>query len=179
MSNNPFDSPWTQGNDQSAPGTYPSETVPPGQGYPAAPAPGQPYGAQAPGQPYQAAPGQAGGYGSYPEASYQGMAPAHQGGYAANPYEYAPQSQTQNTMAIVSLVAGIAGFVILPLISSIVAIITGNKAKKEIAQTGQQGLGMAKAGTILGWIGVAFTILGIILVIIFVVVIGASSVTYR
>ena len=65
--------------------------------------------------------------------------------------------------AIASLVLGIAGFVIFPLIPSVLAIILGHSAKKDIEnRPGLGGEGMATAGVILGWIGVGVTVLGIL-----------------
>lgn len=66
-------------------------------------------------------------------------------------------AQTTSTMAIVSLILGILGLVgVLPIIGSIGAIITGNMAQKEIAASPGRysGEGMARGGTILGWVGV-------------------------
>jgi hypothetical protein len=70
-------------------------------------------------------------------------------------------------MAIVSLVAGIASWVILPFIAAIVAVITGNMAKKEIRESGGtvSGEGLAKAGVILGYVNLGLAVLGICLVI--------------
>ena len=71
------------------------------------------------------------------------------------PYQPAPQN---HTMGIISLIVGILGLVgILPIVGSVAAIITGNMAKKDIAANPAmyQGPGMANAGVILGWIGVA------------------------
>ena len=63
-----------------------------------------------------------------------------------NPPAVAPQQQTKtNTLAIVSL---ITAFLI-----SIVAVITGHIALKQIDQTGEQGRGLALAGLIIGYIG--------------------------
>lgn len=77
----------------------------------------------------------------------------------------APQTSTgpTNSMALISLIAGILGFTVFPVLGSIVAIITGNMAKKEIAESAgaQSGEGLAKAGVILGWIGVVLGVLGI------------------
>jgi hypothetical protein len=72
-----------------------------------------------------------------------------------------------STMAIVSLVAGIASWVILPFIAAIVAVITGNMAKKEIRESGGtvSGEGLAKAGVILGYVNLGLVLLGICLVI--------------
>lgn len=70
-----------------------------------------------------------------------------------------------STLAIVSLVTGILGWTILPFIASIVAVVTGHLAKKEIRESGGQisGDGMALAGLILGYTMIGLAILGIIL----------------
>lgn len=67
-----------------------------------------------------------------------------------------------NTMPVVSLVFSIMGWTALPLIGSIVAIITGYKARKEIQQSGgvDEGDGLATAGIILGWIPITILLLG-------------------
>ena len=66
------------------------------------------------------------------------------------PTYYAPPN---STMAVVSLVAGILGWVVLPLISSLVAVVTGHMAKNEIRASGGRiaGDGLATAGLILGY----------------------------
>lgn len=71
----------------------------------------------------------------------------------------APQTSGK---AVVSLVFGILGFVFLPLIAGIVAVVTGNSARNEIRQSAGRlsGEGMATAGIILGWINLGLTILG-------------------
>lgn len=81
--------------------------------------------------------------------------------------EQIPSSNTtyslpNSSMAIVSLVAGILGLTFFPLLGSIVALVTGSMAKKEIlnSQGSLGGEGMARAGTILGWIGVALSLIG-------------------
>ena len=68
-----------------------------------------------------------------------------------------------SSTAIISLVAGILGLSFVPGIGSIVAVIVGNMAKKEIAESGGRlgGEGMANIGVILGWIGIALTVGGI------------------
>ena len=66
-----------------------------------------------------------------------------------------------------SLVLGIAGFVVCPLICSVLAIIFGLQAKTKIRQDPSlQGEGMAQAGFILGIIGLAVGAILIIIVII-------------
>jgi hypothetical protein len=78
------------------------------------------------------------------------------------PPENAYQAKPNSTMALVSLIAGILGFTFLPTIGSIVALITGYMAKKEIKESAGalSGEGMATAGLILGWIGVGLTVVG-------------------
>ncbi|MGB9640965.1 MAG: DUF4190 domain-containing protein [Anaerolineales bacterium] len=73
-----------------------------------------------------------------------------------------PYSPPNSSMAIVSLIAGICGLTIFPFIGSIVAVITGSMAKKEILNSrgALGGDGLAKAGIILGWIGIGLGVLG-------------------
>ncbi len=76
-----------------------------------------------------------------------------------------PTTKRESTLAIVSLITGILGWTLLPFISSIVAVITGHMAKKEIRESGgnMSGDGMATAGLILGYTMIGLAILGIIL----------------
>jgi hypothetical protein len=65
-------------------------------------------------------------------------------------------------LAIISLVAGIGQF-LMPIVAAIVAIVCGHIARGKIrrSQGREAGSGMALAGLILGYIGIAFTILAI------------------
>ena len=56
-----------------------------------------------------------------------------------------------NGMAIASMVLGI---VWVYGIGSILALVFGYQAKREIARSGQRGSGMATAGIVLGWVGI-------------------------
>jgi uncharacterized Tic20 family protein len=78
----------------------------------------------------------------------------------------APQQQN-NTMAIISLIASILGLTFIPTIGSIVGLILGYMARRQIRESGgaMGGEGMAKAGIIIGWIGVGLAVLGICIVI--------------
>jgi hypothetical protein len=77
-----------------------------------------------------------------------------------NPYQTPLQPMTRtSTTAIISLVAGILGFVqILPIIGPIIAVITGHMAKSEIKKSAGMvtGNGMATTGLVLGYIMLAF-----------------------
>lgn len=71
-------------------------------------------------------------------------------------------TKPNHPLAIVSLVLGILGVIaVLPVIGPIGAIIAGIAAKKEILQNPTQysGENLAQAGVVLGWIGVALSVL--------------------
>lgn len=77
-----------------------------------------------------------------------------------------PQEATQtNTMALISVISGVLGLTLVPLIGSIVAVITGPMARNEIrASAGRQtGEGLATAGIVLGWIGIGLAVFGLCL----------------
>jgi hypothetical protein len=73
------------------------------------------------------------------------------------PYPPPPPLARNSTMAIVSLISGIASWFLLPFIAAIVAIITGHMAKNEIKTSAGMitGNGMATAGLILGYVQLA------------------------
>jgi len=79
------------------------------------------------------------------------------------PYTGPNSEIPKSTTAIISLIAGILGLTFLPLIGSIVALITSSMAKNEIAESGGSlsGEEMARVGMILGWIGVGLTVIGV------------------
>jgi dihydroorotate dehydrogenase len=70
--------------------------------------------------------------------------------------------QSTHSLAVISLVLSILGFMpVLPVIGSIAGIITGYIARRNIAANPAfySGDGLAKAGIVLGWIGVALLVL--------------------
>ncbi len=76
------------------------------------------------------------------------------------------QSQ-QNTLAIVSLIAGILSWLILPVIGSLVAIVTGHKARQAIRLDARQsGDVMAIIGLVLGYSSLVLVVIAILLVTI-------------
>jgi uncharacterized membrane protein len=78
--------------------------------------------------------------------------------------------------AIASLVLGIGGFLIFPVVLSILAIVFGRSAKREIAERpGLGGAGLATAGIVLGWIGVALTVIAVLFVVLLVAASTGSS----
>src|SRR3954470_20707687 len=86
--------------------------------------------------------------------------------------QWGPPPQQTSTNATVALVLGICGFVVCPLVCSILAIVFAGKAYEEIDRSGGRlgGRGMAQAGKILGWVGLGVWGLGILAYIAFIVV---------
>ncbi len=79
-----------------------------------------------------------------------------------NIYQQTPSNIPQNsTMAMVSMIAGIVSWVLAPFIGSLIAIITGHMAKREIRESNGQlgGDGMATAGLVLGYLQLVPSIL--------------------
>jgi hypothetical protein len=80
-----------------------------------------------------------------------------------------PASEGTSGNAIASLVLGIAGLVIFPLVPSILAIVLGQSAKRDIRQRpGLGGEGLATAGIVLGWVGVVLVTLAVVLIVMLV-----------
>jgi hypothetical protein len=92
-----------------------------------------------------------------------GMQMSQQPYYAPSPV--APQT---SGMAIGSLIASILGLTLFPTIGSVIGLILGYVARNQIRDSGGTigGDGVAKAGIILGWIGVALAVVGVCLVIL-------------
>jgi hypothetical protein len=80
-----------------------------------------------------------------------------------------------STLAVISLISGIASYFIVPLFGAIAAIITGNIAKKDIKESAGRLTGddMAKWGMILGWINIGLSLIG--LCVVMLILIGVIS----
>jgi Domain of unknown function (DUF4190) len=92
------------------------------------------------------------------------------GGTAARP---------TNSLAVVSLVAGVAGYVIPhPFLAGIIAIITGHMARKQIRQTGEGGGTFALIGLILGYVHFALSILLVGLLVLLLFGVGLFAVSH-
>ena len=91
-------------------------------------------------------------YSPPPGQPYYGPQPPYPA-YQQQPYPAYPAVPPTNGLAIAALVCGVGGFVIG--LSFIPAIICGHLARAQIRRTGEQGAGLALAGLILGYVGVA------------------------
>ena len=74
-----------------------------------------------------------------------------------------------STLAVVSLIFGILGWILIPWIGSLVAIVTGHLARGEIRRSpgALDGDGMAIAGLVLGYAMLALSLLGIVFLLLF------------
>jgi hypothetical protein len=85
-----------------------------------------------------------------------------------------PQFARTNSLAITSLVCGIAQMMFGPL-ATVPAVVCGHMARHQIRRTGEQGAGMALAGLILGWIGVGFTALVVVIALLAAVAVSSGG----
>jgi len=154
--------------------------APPAYGQPSTPGTQPPaYDAPAYGQPpvYGAPPA----YGSpqptpYGQPAYgqppYGRPPYGQPGYGQTPYGYGAPTRRTNVLSVVALVSSVGGFVLawtwVLAVGVVVGVITGHIALGQIKRTGEAGRGMALAGVIVGWVGIGFGILGLLLFALFI-----------
>jgi hypothetical protein len=128
---------------------------------PAAPS----YGAPAPGsQPYGAA-----AYGTPPYGTPGYGMPPGQPGYG---YPYA--APKTNGLAIAALVVSLVSLVSCPP-AGLAAAIMGHISRRQITERREEGAGMALAGIVIGWIGVA---LSAGFALFFIAIIASSSSGY-
>jgi Domain of unknown function (DUF4190) len=79
-----------------------------------------------------------------------------------------PMRVRTSTMSVISLVMGIMGITVLPLIGGMVAIATGHAALREIRDSGDriEGKGMARVGLGLGYLQLVLTLIVVLVVIV-------------
>ena len=96
-----------------------------------------------------------------------------------SPFSSASVPVQASSLAIVSLVSGIACWFVLPLIGAIIAVITGHMAKKEIRESAGRlsGVEMANAGLTLGYVHLALTAITVFCIIVICVAILALAIT--
>lgn len=79
--------------------------------------------------------------------------------------EYTNQEQVTSAWSIISLIGGISNFIGFPFWGALIALITGYIAKSEIEKSHGRvgGERLAKAGLVLGWVGMGLGLLVICL----------------
>lgn len=84
------------------------------------------------------------------------------------PYPQAPAET--NTLALISLIAGIISWFMAPLVGGIIAVITGHMALRQLAESPSRytGEGMAKFGLILGYLHLVILVLGFCVVAVLI-----------
>ena len=117
-----------------------------------------------------------------PQQNFTGAAPAapQVPGYAQAPgytqapgYAQAPSAAPTNTMAIVSMISSIIGWFAFGSLC-IVGVILGHISLKQLKTSGEGGRGMALTGLIMGYIGIAGWVIGLIIFFIVLGIAGAS-----
>lgn len=81
------------------------------------------------------------------------------------PVSYSPVSTT-SSLAVLSLVFGIAAWLMLPFVGALVAIVCGHMARGELRRAppgSVDGDGMALAGLVLGYLQLALIVTGVVL----------------
>ena len=79
-------------------------------------------------------------------------------------------AQRTSGYAIASLILGIAGFFVFPIVPSILAVVFGQKAREELRREPTLGgEGLATAGIVLGWVGIALVAIVLLFVLLLVV----------
>ena len=84
-------------------------------------------------------------------------------------FQQTPPPVTPNSsLAMISMISGIVSWILAPFLGSLVAIITGHMAKREIKESMGQlgGDGMATAGLVLGYLQLIPSVLCICIVLI-------------
>ena len=87
----------------------------------------------------------------------------------SDPLLQSSTTRRTSTMAIISLVSGLLGWTLLPLIGSLVAIVTGHIARSEIRSSPREieGDGLAVAGLVMGYAMVAVAVATVIAIVVF------------
>lgn len=155
---------WDAPLDPTAPfGTSPPSTFqgtpPPAATYGAPPGYQPPIGTPAP------------GYAPPPYGGPAPYGPPHGYGYGPPMGVYVPPTYRTpyEGLAIASFVAALAGLVLagsclFPIVACPVGAVMGHMAMRRIDTSGKQGRGLALAGAVIGWIGTAFLVAGILFV---------------
>ncbi len=91
-----------------------------------------------------------------------------------------PALPRKNTAAVVSLVFGILAWILLPVVGSLVAVILGHSARREIREAhaageSMEGDEMAVIGLVLGWAQLGIMILTLLVILFMVLFFGGLA----
>ncbi len=94
-----------------------------------------------------------------------------------------PTPRPTSGLAVASLVGGILGWTMLPVLGSLVGVVCGHMARAEIRRDPRlDGDGLAIAGLVLGWTSIALSVLVLVAVILFfgglAVLLGAAGLAH-
>lgn len=91
-------------------------------------------------------------------------------------FPYPPQPSMDGG-AVAALVLGIVSFVMCGIFTAVPAIIVGRAAVRRIDASGGalEGRGLATAGLVMGWIGTALTVLGLIALVVIILVVANND----
>ena len=108
--------------------------------------------------------------GSQPQGGQPGEEPPGPSGWEQTPDGQWVQTggTASSGKSTAALVLGIPGLLFCPLICSVLALVLGYQSRREIDASGgrMSGRGNATAGIVLGWIGIALSVIFIVLVVI-------------
>jgi len=76
-------------------------------------------------------------------------------------------------MAVISMISSIVGWFSFGVLC-ILGVILGHISLKQLKTSGEGGRGMALTGLIVGYIGIAGWIIGLIVFVVFLGIVGAS-----
>ncbi len=89
--------------------------------------------------------------------------------YPPYPHQQYPPPRT-NALAIIAIICSILGLMGVPIVGSVLGIVLGQIAKKDISnsQGTQTGDSIAKVAIVIGWVGVILVVGVMILFFIFI-----------
>lgn len=83
----------------------------------------------------------------------------------------APAADPPGTVG--ALVWAVIGFNLLPVIGSIVAVVMGSNARRRAEQAGQPDPSVARAGRILGWVGLILAAAAVVVAVLMAIISAA------
>ena len=84
--------------------------------------------------------------------------------------------QRTNVTARLALTASLLGTaMLLPIVGSILGLLGGKKALREIEETGEGGGGLAEAAVVFGWFGLISAAIGVTGVLVIIVLAAMSQ----